>query len=319
MGGEDSPDALRRKRSFRSHDRHRRRKWGLRTCGDDGDAFPESESPAPALPLVSEEEDLWQRQPDNETLRVEILEAERRLWEVTGGEVVGEVPQPRPAPGATLRKTESPQPARATASPPVSTGPGDRPAAAGAAASTAGAALDAHSGDREIARSARSPGAADPVGLPPDAAAEVALPVVSAQPPPAATQAGSDSSGLLQAGIAEVEARVRSLVAQDPGQIGLYALVAVAAPLLLFRLMRKRGDLSLFIAYPSELHGTFRVRLYTSERRAARIVQRGHREILKGGTSNSREHFLVSRETRFGGLPDGSDHATDHHAAVSPV
>jgi tetratricopeptide (TPR) repeat protein len=73
--------------------------------------------------------------------------------------------------------------------------------------------------------------------------------------------------------------------------------------LVLSRWLRQRGDLAVSIHYPAELRGTFRLRLLTKRRGVARRGPPPRDEIRKGGISSRTEHHLVSRETRFRGVP----------------
>jgi len=84
----------------------------------------------------------------------------------------------------------------------------------------------------------------------------------------------------------------------------LAQLLALALVLLLIavRSLRRRGDLAVFIEYPDELRGTFRVRIATSTDRFKRNPETTRDEVLKGGTSTASEHHLVRRETSFRSL-----------------
>ena len=86
--------------------------------------------------------------------------------------------------------------------------------------------------------------------------------------------------------------------------LGAFALVALIAA----RSLRQTGDVAIHVVYPSELQGMFRVRLYRRASAAAKAAPQSDEVILRGGVSNRREHFSVSRETRFGGLGIRSYH-----------
>jgi tRNA A-37 threonylcarbamoyl transferase component Bud32 len=77
--------------------------------------------------------------------------------------------------------------------------------------------------------------------------------------------------------------------------IGLTGLVL----LLLWPVIRQRGDLIVTIEYPEELRGVFRVRLASSRNRNRKPSSDLRSEILKGGISTHSEHHLVNRETHF--------------------
>ncbi|MFQ5418040.1 MAG: protein kinase, partial [Myxococcota bacterium] len=87
--------------------------------------------------------------------------------------------------------------------------------------------------------------------------------------------------------------------------------ICIGVALLVLRLLRGHGDLSVIIEYPQELRGTFSVRLARSKtraqahfRRAGRVpVASDAREATRAaGTGSRTERTLVSRETQFQGL-----------------
>ncbi len=101
--------------------------------------------------------------------------------------------------------------------------------------------------------------------------------------------------------------QVRDAIAAGMDWVGTGArrrtLATIASVLLAFlvllRLMRQRGDLSVAVQYPEELRGVFRVRVATSKARWSRPSQNVRSAILKGGVSTRHEHHLVNRETHF--------------------
>ena len=87
----------------------------------------------------------------------------------------------------------------------------------------------------------------------------------------------------------------------------VHLLAAFIALVLLARLVRGRGDLCVSIEYPSELRGTFTVRLMRlgwSAARRARVASGEQAERVKrrARTASRSVHPLVARETRFAGL-----------------
>ncbi|MEE8580562.1 MAG: protein kinase, partial [Myxococcota bacterium] len=86
-------------------------------------------------------------------------------------------------------------------------------------------------------------------------------------------------------------------------RIALGVLGGLVMLLLLARLLRKQGDLTISIEYPSELRGTFSVRLATQAGGVKRSGRGARSAALRGATSTATEHFLVGRETRFRRLP----------------
>jgi hypothetical protein len=86
----------------------------------------------------------------------------------------------------------------------------------------------------------------------------------------------------------------------------LEVLFVILAFVLAVKIIRGKGDVAVIIHYPSELRGTFIVRVSkrTSARRHRRIAssmstERGKSEA---GVATRFEHTMVSRETRFRGL-----------------
>ncbi len=87
----------------------------------------------------------------------------------------------------------------------------------------------------------------------------------------------------------------------------VYALSGLLVLLLLIRLVRGRGDLAVSLEYPSELRGTFTVRirrLRWSARRRSRIATAAAAERAKrrARAASRSVHPMVARETRFSAL-----------------
>ncbi len=93
------------------------------------------------------------------------------------------------------------------------------------------------------------------------------------------------------------------LFALAAGVVGGPLLVLVGIPLL-----RGRGDLSVHLAYPDELEGTFRVRVSRRMPRARRPARGGETAADLGldRAATRTDHPMVSRETRFQRLRAGS-------------
>ncbi|MEE3326213.1 MAG: protein kinase, partial [Myxococcota bacterium] len=78
--------------------------------------------------------------------------------------------------------------------------------------------------------------------------------------------------------------------------------LALLGLLLLLRLIRQRGDLTVAVEYPEELRGTFRIRVGTGKNEKAPAPGSARSKILKGGPSTRYERHLVNRETQFNRL-----------------
>lgn len=86
------------------------------------------------------------------------------------------------------------------------------------------------------------------------------------------------------------------------GNALVWAVVLVGILVALWvamRTARGRGDLVISIDYPSELRGTFSVRLAPKRAGLKRVPRSDRAALLKGGASTRTEHYLVSRETQF--------------------
>lgn len=86
---------------------------------------------------------------------------------------------------------------------------------------------------------------------------------------------------------------------RDPRLVAGYAALGAVLAWLLARALRRRGDLVVHIDYPSELRGTFRVRLDRKRRSWKRRAPEPDADILKGGVASARQHDFVARETPF--------------------
>ena len=86
---------------------------------------------------------------------------------------------------------------------------------------------------------------------------------------------------------------------------GGWTLAALLALLIVARVARGRGDLSVSIEYPAELRGTFTVRLLRQLPSSRRAHRPDPSTILKGGASTRSVHTLVTRETQFRRLRPG--------------
>jgi tRNA A-37 threonylcarbamoyl transferase component Bud32 len=93
------------------------------------------------------------------------------------------------------------------------------------------------------------------------------------------------------------------LLALAAGVVGGPLLVLVVVPVL-----RGRGDLSVHLAYPDELEGTFRVRISRRKPRARRPARGAETPADLGldRAATRTDHPMVSRETRFQRLRAGS-------------
>ena len=168
--------------------------------------------------------------------------------------------------------------------------------------------------------------------LPGSARAQGEAPALPAPPAPAAAAAGDAGVGAPgeRSLVAPLVAALERLGAEAPTQPlqGLDALLArsplgrEASPLLLAALLlvfaglrlRGRGDLAVCLEYPTELRGTFHVRIASpreSGRRRARRARRlessadAERMRRSAATASRTEHPLVARETQFRNLPAG--------------
>jgi len=160
------------------------------------------------------------------------------------------------------------------------------------------ARIQNEAGDREAARRsltrARALGPIDPWLL-----ALVSTPAVSTRPRSAALD-----FELNGAPIQEALAFARQRLPGDGGWgSGLLAASGLLVVLGVVLVARRRGDLTVQVVYPQELRGSFRIRLDSRLARSKRRARRSDHEILKGGTSSSRERQLVARETSFHRLP----------------
>ena len=86
--------------------------------------------------------------------------------------------------------------------------------------------------------------------------------------------------------------------------LGLSACAALLALLLLRRIWRRPGDLAIAIEYPTELRGTFSVRLGRRPPDTTRAARRA-RSSRRAQRSSRTEQHMVSREARFDGVAPG--------------
>jgi tetratricopeptide (TPR) repeat protein len=95
-------------------------------------------------------------------------------------------------------------------------------------------------------------------------------------------------------------------------------LIGVVGLVLVMRMLRQRGDMTVAIEYPEELRGVFRVRLVNSRTSWRTPPRSTEKEILKGGVSTRHEHHMVNRETHFQRLLTRKYHVTVEGVLLDP-
>jgi tetratricopeptide (TPR) repeat protein len=101
--------------------------------------------------------------------------------------------------------------------------------------------------------------------------------------------------------------------ARDNGRLGLLGLLGgLLFVWLAVRRLQGRGDLAVTLAYPPELAGSFSVRIATTPgkyKRQPRIAKIASAQAPTRASTKT-EHFAVSRETKFRGVPTGLCYVT---------
>jgi tRNA A-37 threonylcarbamoyl transferase component Bud32 len=175
-----------------------------------------------------------------------------------------------------------------------------------------GTPQSASEGDAGASDQAGLPGPDTPIGLAPATPADLSAPETAAASRAAAEPSPDpETSSSLHRLVTGLPSPLRraaeglaDLIPGSPNeQLAQLLAVVLVVLLIAVRSFRRRGDLAVFIEYPDELRGTFRVRIATSTDRFKRNPETTRDEVLKGGTSTASEHHLVRRETSFRSLP----------------